>query len=223
MKCAGCETRHLWALALAWEIKEVEHYAKLMCHIHKQDYMKYKEFVADEEDVNVNTVDGLMAYNHELYNEQLVPLGNVDSQLDQLEEAMKSRVTHHSPYKSDCDSDEDVESEDDKAGDKMATQHMAHGLKGDINDDCEVCNMFFSWIMTDRLLFFQLITCSQCIRRCSYVSTYKLLLLYWITQFGEFDWTISVEPCVIINTLSSHPQPWLTFKMAAEWGDMVSA
>ncbi|KIM50047.1 hypothetical protein SCLCIDRAFT_34727 [Scleroderma citrinum Foug A] len=124
-------------LMKSWEIKEVEHYAKLMCHIHKQDYMKYKEFVADEEDVNVNTVDGLMAYNHELYNEQLVPLGNVDSQLDQLEEAMKSRVTHHSPYKSDCDSDEDVESEDDKAGDKMATQHMAHGLKGDINDDSD--------------------------------------------------------------------------------------
>ncbi|KIM57288.1 hypothetical protein SCLCIDRAFT_28902 [Scleroderma citrinum Foug A] len=124
MKHAGCETRHLQALASAWEIKEVEHYAKLMRHIHKQDYMKYKEFVADEEDIDVNTVDSLVAYNHELYNEQLVSLGNVDSQLDQLEEAMKSRVTHHSPYESDCDSDEDVESEDDKAGDKMATQRM---------------------------------------------------------------------------------------------------
>ena len=122
MKHAGRETRCLRALASAWEIKEVEHYAKLMRHIHKQDYMKYKEFVADEEDIDVNTVDGLVAYNHELYNEQLVSLGNVDSQLDQLEEAMKSRVTHHSPYESDCDSDEDVESEDDKAGDKMATR-----------------------------------------------------------------------------------------------------
>ena len=124
MKCAGRETRCLQALASAWEIKEVEHYAKLMCHIHKQDYMKYKEFVADEEDINVNTMDSLMAYNHELYNEQLVSLGNVDSQLDQLEEAMKSRITHHSPYESDCDSDEVVELEDDKAGDKMATWCM---------------------------------------------------------------------------------------------------
>ena len=124
MKCAGRETRCLRALASAWEIKEVEHYAKLMHHIHKQDYMKYKEFVADKEDIDVNTVDSLVAYNHELYNEQLVSLGNVDSQLDQLEEAMKSRVTHHSPYESDCDSDEDVELEDDKAGDKMATWCM---------------------------------------------------------------------------------------------------
>jgi len=129
MKRAGRETRHLRALASAWEIQEVEHYAKLVCHLHKDDYMNYKEYTADKEDDNINTADSLMAYNHKLYNEQLVSIGNVDSQLDQLEEVVRSRAAfknpHHSPYESDHDSDESAESEDDnKAGDKMARWHM---------------------------------------------------------------------------------------------------
>ena len=125
MKCAGRETRCLRALASAWEIQEVEHHAKLICHMHKDDYMNYKEYATEADDINA--MDSLMAYNHKLYNEQLVSIGNVDSQLDQLEEVVKSRVAsnpHHSPYESDRDSDEGVESEDDnKAGDKMAGWH----------------------------------------------------------------------------------------------------
>jgi len=121
MKRAGRETRRLRALASAWEIKEVEHYSKLMRHMHKADYMnykKYEEYMADEEDTN--TVDSLVAYNHELYNEQLVSLDNADSQLDQLEEAMKSCIASiSSPYESDGDSDEYAGSgDDDKAGDR---------------------------------------------------------------------------------------------------------
>jgi len=50
MKRAGRESRRLRALASAWEIQEVEHYAKLMRHMHKQDYMKYGEYMADEGD-----------------------------------------------------------------------------------------------------------------------------------------------------------------------------
>jgi len=129
MKCAGRETRHLRVLASAWEIQEVEHYAKLVRHLHKDDYMNYKEYTADEEDDDINTADSLMAYNHKLYNEQLVSIGNVDSQLDQLEEVVRSHATfknpHHSPYESDHDNDKSAESEDDnKAGDKMARWHM---------------------------------------------------------------------------------------------------
>ena len=68
MKHANCETRCHQALASTWEIKEVEYYAKLICHMHKEDHTTYKDFVGDEQDDN-NTVDGLMAFNHELYNE----------------------------------------------------------------------------------------------------------------------------------------------------------
>jgi len=122
MKRAGRETRRLRALASAWEIKEVEHYSKLMRHMHKTDYMnykKYEEYLADEDDTN--TVDGLVAYNHELYNEQLLSLDNADSQLDQLEEVMKGRIASiSSPYETDGDSDEDAGSgDDDKIGDRL--------------------------------------------------------------------------------------------------------
>ena len=78
--------------------------------MHKDDYMNYKEYAMEADDIN--TMDSLMAYNHELYNEQLVSIGNVDLQLDQLEEVVKSHVTsnlHHSPYESDRDSDEHQE------------------------------------------------------------------------------------------------------------------
>ena len=117
MKHAGRETRRHRALASAWEIKEVEHYSKLIRHMHKEDYTTYKDFVGDEEDDN-DTVEGMVAFNHELYNEHLVSFDNADVQLDQLEEAMKDRATK-SPlfhYKNDRDSDKSAESDvDNKA------------------------------------------------------------------------------------------------------------
>jgi len=62
-----------------------------------------------------------VAYNHELYNEQLLSLDNADSQLDQLEEVMKGRIASiSSPYETDGDSDEDAGSGDnDKIGDRL--------------------------------------------------------------------------------------------------------
>lgn len=81
--------------------------------MHKEDYMTYRDYVGDEED-DKDTVDGLVAFNHELYNEQLVSIENADVQLDQLEEAMEGRVTskfHRSGDENDSNSDESAESD----------------------------------------------------------------------------------------------------------------
>ena len=82
-------------------------------YMHKEDYMTYRDYVGDEED-DKDTVDGLVAFNHELYNEQLVSIENADVQLDQLEEAMEGRVTskfHRSGDENDSNSDESAESD----------------------------------------------------------------------------------------------------------------
>ena len=114
MKHAGRETPRHQALASAWEIKEVEHYARLIHHMHKEDYTTYKYFVGDEQDDN-DTVDGLVAFNHELYNEQLVSFDNADVELDQLEEAIKG-CTMKSPL---------FHNEDDRDGDESAESDVA--------------------------------------------------------------------------------------------------
>ncbi|KIM60059.1 hypothetical protein SCLCIDRAFT_26852 [Scleroderma citrinum Foug A] len=100
------------ALQEAAMMKHAEHYTKLIHHMHKEDYTTYKDFVGDEQDDN-DTVDSLVAFNHELYNEQLVSFDNADVQLDQLEEAIKG-CTMKSPLfhnKDDHDGDKSAESD----------------------------------------------------------------------------------------------------------------
>ena len=117
MKRAGRENRRLRALASAWKIKEVEHYSTLVRYLHEEDYTNFCDYFEDQAgdlQGDVNNVDGLVAYNRELYNEQLASLGEMDVQLDHLEEVMSSRIGL--AREASCDSDEHTESEDD--GDK---------------------------------------------------------------------------------------------------------
>lgn len=98
MKHAGRESRRHRALSSAWELKETEHYSRLMSHIHRGNRRKYEEYctaVADgrEEQSAVQgkeDVETLIAMNHELYNEYLASVSAADKQLDQLEEVLKT-------------------------------------------------------------------------------------------------------------------------------------
>ena len=117
MKRAGCETRRLRALASAWQIKEVEHYSKVVRSIYEEDYANFCDYFVDQGgdlEADMNNANSLVAYHRELYNEQLESLDNMDMQLDRLEEVMSSQIGLSRGI--DRDSDEHSESEDD--GDK---------------------------------------------------------------------------------------------------------
>ena len=91
MKQAGRKTRHLWTLASAWQIKEVEHYSKVVCSIYKEDYANFCDYFVDQGgdlEADMNNANSLVAYHHELYNEQLESLDNMNMQLDRLKEVM---------------------------------------------------------------------------------------------------------------------------------------
>ena len=88
-----------------------------MCYLHEEDYTNFCDYFKDQAgdlQGDVNNVDGLVAYNRELYNEQLTSLGEMDMQLDHLKEVMSSRIGL--AHEASCDSDKHTESEDD--GDK---------------------------------------------------------------------------------------------------------
>jgi len=121
MKQAGRENRRHRALSSAWELKEIEHYSRLMSHIHRANHTKYEEFsaaVADGRDLllkeeesavqGMEEAETIVAMNHELYNECLASVSAADKQLDQLKEALKkgSASFEEDNASSDVSSDE---------------------------------------------------------------------------------------------------------------------
>ncbi|KAL4062411.1 hypothetical protein V8B97DRAFT_1877899 [Scleroderma yunnanense] len=96
MKHAGHETRHYWALASAWELKEAEHYGKLMAHIHPKDCKTYNGFknsvvdkragimleVEESEVQSMDSMESLMALYHKAYNKDLASFHTANTQLD---------------------------------------------------------------------------------------------------------------------------------------------
>ena len=95
MKRTGREARRLRALASAWQIKEAEHYSKLVRLIHEEDHANFCDYFEDQEvdlKEEVDNAADLVAYNRELYNEQLESIRVIDTQLDWLEEVMRNRI-----------------------------------------------------------------------------------------------------------------------------------
>ena len=74
IKHAARETRHYWAMASTWELKEAEHYAKLVGFVHAQDCKEYEESSDEGRD------------DAEDYNEELISFDTANIQLDQLED-----------------------------------------------------------------------------------------------------------------------------------------
>jgi len=121
MKQAGHKNRRHRVLSSAWELKEIEHYSRLMSHIHWANHTKYKEFsaaMADGRDLllkeeesavqGMEEAETIVAMNHKLYNECLASVSTADKQLDQLEEALKkgSASFEEDNASSDVSSDE---------------------------------------------------------------------------------------------------------------------
>ena len=98
MKHAARETRHYRAMASAWELKEAEHYAKLVGFVHARDRKVYEESSNEGRD----DAEDFMAYSHEVYNEELISFDTANIQLDQLEDEVRVRletnITAQFPY-----------------------------------------------------------------------------------------------------------------------------
>jgi len=136
MKQAGHETRHFRALATAWELKEIEHYGKLVQELHQTDYeLREYDAMVDEKDhmgledseslmeeINSmvppdirDSMAGITAYKHEVYHEEALSFDTTETQLDQLEEEVKGRLAlklRSSPHEADDLSDRDSDDED---------------------------------------------------------------------------------------------------------------
>ena len=106
MKHAGRETRRLQALAMAWQLKEAEYYGRLMKEVRVATHTHYEEHCEATLEENVikldvdesaneteDNVDGTIALDHELYNEYIVSLNTMGTQLDQLEEVVMDRLS----------------------------------------------------------------------------------------------------------------------------------
>jgi len=147
MKQAGRETRRFRALATAWELKEIEHYGKLVQELHQTDYEELKEYDAMDkkdhvgpedseslmEEINSvvlpdvrDNVAGIAAYKHEVYHKEALSFDTTETQLNQLEEEVKGRLAlklrsspHEADDSSDCDGDdEDTREEAGTNGDE---------------------------------------------------------------------------------------------------------
>ena len=137
MKQAGRETRRFRALATAWELKEIEHYGKLVQELHQMDYEELREYDAmvDEKDhvgledseslmeeINSvvppdvrDSVASIVAYKHEVYHEEALSFDTTETQLDQLKEEVKGHLALKlcsSPHEADDSSDHNGDDED---------------------------------------------------------------------------------------------------------------
>ncbi|KAL4072856.1 hypothetical protein V8B97DRAFT_1916791 [Scleroderma yunnanense] len=137
MKQAGHETRQFQALAIAWELKEIEHYGKLVQELHQTDYEEYKEYkeaMADKKDhvdlegsellmEEIDRVDlpnirdnvaSITAYKHKTYNKETLSFDTTETQLNQLKEEVKDCLAlklcsspHEADDSPDCDSNDE--------------------------------------------------------------------------------------------------------------------
>ncbi|KIM54297.1 hypothetical protein SCLCIDRAFT_31172 [Scleroderma citrinum Foug A] len=98
MKHAGRENKRLQALAAAWQLKEAEYYGRLANEIYIAKYRQHEQYCkgtvegtdtlveVDESPSKTKVhLDGIAALNHELYNEHIVSLDTMWTQLQQLE------------------------------------------------------------------------------------------------------------------------------------------
>jgi hypothetical protein len=98
MKHAGRETRRFRALASAWEIKEAEHYTKLISYVHCQDRKQYEDSINDEGLYEGSgDVDSMKLLNHETYNDELLSCSISDAQLSQLQDEVQCRLRSRVP------------------------------------------------------------------------------------------------------------------------------
>lgn len=104
MKHASRETRRHRAMASAWELKQAEHYSKLLEIVHHDDREEYESSLMDECLIKPEDLGGLdddvdaeslMQFNHEVYNEELHAFCTSDVQLTQLEEEFQTRLHDH--------------------------------------------------------------------------------------------------------------------------------
>jgi hypothetical protein len=98
LKHMGRETRRHQAMASAWELKEVEHYSKLLEIIHHDECEEYESSLTDDSIVEPRDPDGgdddaesMMQFNHKVYNEEILAFSTSDTQLTQLEEEVQTR------------------------------------------------------------------------------------------------------------------------------------
>ncbi|KAF8554398.1 hypothetical protein OG21DRAFT_1508938 [Imleria badia] len=88
MKHAAREARRYRAMASAWELKEAEHYTNLMGLVHDRDRKEFEESSAE----GLDDAQDFMAYTHEVYGEEFGSFDTVNTQLDQLEDEVRSRL-----------------------------------------------------------------------------------------------------------------------------------
>ncbi|KAG6373613.1 hypothetical protein JVT61DRAFT_6269 [Boletus reticuloceps] len=79
VKEAGCEMRYLCVMALVWELKEAEHYQKLLCSLHQHDQVVFKLFNA-----LIDLVNDLIYFKHHKYLKELISMAVSDLQLNIL-------------------------------------------------------------------------------------------------------------------------------------------
>lgn len=103
LKYANRETRRHRAMASAWELKEAEHYSKLLEIVHHHRHEEYESALKDDsvvepEDLeswdDASDVESLVKFNHEVYNEETIGYARSDSQYTQLEEEFQARGSH---------------------------------------------------------------------------------------------------------------------------------
>ena len=82
MKHAAWETKRHRAMASAWELKEAEHFTKLVGFVHARDRDEYEESSHE----GCDDAEDFMAVSHEVYNEELLSFDTANVQLDQLED-----------------------------------------------------------------------------------------------------------------------------------------
>ena len=79
-------------MASAWELKEVEHYSKLLEIIHHDDREEYESALTDDSIVEPKDLDSwddddvesMMQFNHEVYNGEILAFATSDAQLTQI-------------------------------------------------------------------------------------------------------------------------------------------
>jgi hypothetical protein len=90
-------------MASAWELKEAEHYSKLleiMHHNHREEYESSlkDDSVIEPEDLDswndTSDVESLVKFNHKVYNEETIGYAWSDSQYAQLEEEFHAHGNH---------------------------------------------------------------------------------------------------------------------------------
>lgn len=90
MKEAGRETRRLHAMASAWELKEVEHYQKLLHFFHQCNQGNLRTF--DTLSRDMQHLNKLIRFKHHEYSEELASMVTSDRQLNVLEAEVKTHL-----------------------------------------------------------------------------------------------------------------------------------